>query len=119
MGVRDLRVEDGLLRFTTTTNDPAIQSPPLKVRASHFSKLVVEMRVSRPGGAQLFWSTASEPFMTEVASLTLPAAADGQFHRYVFEVGKNGHWSGCVTGLRFDPATQTGVVVEIRSIRLE
>jgi hypothetical protein len=45
--------------------------------------------------------------------------AHGQFHRYAFEVAKNEHWSGCVTGLRFDPAVRAGVVVEIRSIRAE
>ena len=75
--------------------------------------------MSQPGRAQLFWSTASHPDMTEDGGLTLSTTADGQFHRYVFDAAKNRHWGGCVTGLRFDPAAKAGVVVEIRSIALE
>ncbi len=61
--------------------------------------------------------TAPQP--TEAASVAVPTVADGRWHRYTFAVGTNPHWGGCVTSLRFDPATEKGVTVEIKSIRLE
>jgi hypothetical protein len=119
MGVRDLGVKNGSLSFTTTTDDPAIQSPVLKLRAGRYAKLVVEMRISRTSDAQLFWSTSSAPGMSEAASLHAQAPADGRFHRLVFELGRSEHWGGCLTGLRFDPTSSEGVSVEIRDINLQ
>ena len=77
------------------------------------------MKLSRTGTAQLFWTTSSEPSASEAASNSMPIAGDGQFHTYLFEVGKNDHWAGCITSLRFDPTGEPGVNVEIRTIRLE
>ncbi|MGO8747919.1 MAG: LamG-like jellyroll fold domain-containing protein [Thermoguttaceae bacterium] len=119
MGLGEVKLDKGVLRAQATSDDPAFSLNGLRLRAGRYARVVVEMRVSRPGGAQLFWSTVSHPDMTEDGSLTLPTAADGQFHRYAFDVAKNGHWGGCVTALRFDPTAKTGVVVEIRSIALE
>ena len=98
--------------------DSATSSPPLKLRGSKFTKVVVEMRVSQPGDAQLFWSTPSQG-ASEAASLHVSAVADGQFHRYVFEVGRNEYWGGCITSLRFDPSDKAGVKIEIAGIELQ
>jgi hypothetical protein len=57
--------------------------------------------------------------MTEAASVSLSTYSDGQFHTYVFEVGRIGHWAGCISSLRFDLATEPDVKMEIRAIRLE
>ena len=119
MGVQDVRLKDASLCFTTTTNDPAIQSPALKVHASRYTKLVVEMRISQPSDAQVFWSTSSTPGMSESASVHAQAPADGRFHRLRFDLGGNEHWGGCLTGLRFDPTSAEGVSVEIRAMGLE
>jgi hypothetical protein len=119
MGLSDVKLEATVLRALAASDDPAFTLYGLRLRASRYTRVVVEMRVSRPGGTQLFWSTVSHPDMTEDGSISLPTTADGQFHRYTFEVAKNEHWGGCVTGLRFDPAAKAGVVIEIRSITLE
>ncbi len=119
MGLSEVKLEEGVLRARASSDDPAFSLHGLRLRASRYTKVIVEMRVSQPSGAQLFWSTVSHPDMTEDGSLTLPTTADGQFHRYAFDVAKNAHWSGCVTGLRFDPAAKAGVVIEVRSIGLE
>ena len=119
MSLADVKSEGGVLRARAASNDPAFTLDGLRLRASRYGKVLVEMRVSRPGGAQVFWSTVSQPSTSETSSLTLPTAGDDQFHRYVFEVAKNESWSGCVTSLRLDPTAESGVVVEIRSIRLE
>ena len=119
MGLGDVEVSDAGLRTVSLTGDPALSSPPLKLRASKFSRVVVEMRVSKAGDAQLFWRTKTFPRETEAASLHASTIADGQFHRYVFEVGRSDYWGGCVTGLRFDPIGEAGVTIEIASIALE
>jgi hypothetical protein len=118
MGIEKSAVKGGVLQFGTSTADPALSSPTLKVRLSKFSQVVVEMRVSRPGGAQLFWTTASSPRTEERASAHVQTVADGQFHSYAFEVGKNEDWGGCLLGMRLDPTDQAGVNVEIRGIEL-
>jgi hypothetical protein len=119
MGAKDFGVAGSVLKFTAATRDPALSSPALRLRGSRFSRFVVEMRVSEPGGAQVFWTNAMTPQATEGASAHATAPADGQFHRLVCEVGKHEAWGGCVTSFRFDPTSVEGAVVEIKSIVLE
>lgn len=119
MGFDNLEVRDGMLHAATTTRDPAIASPAMEIRASRYTKAIVEMRLNRPAGsAQLFWSTTGSGVNGD-ASVVVNTVADSQWHSYVFEVAKNQNWGGCVTSLRFDPASEEGVTVEIKSIRLE
>jgi len=118
MGLEKVETRGGVLHAVSSTSDPAFGSPALKVRANRFTKVVVEMRVSQSGGAQLFWCTSSTG-TSEASSARLTTVADGQFHRYTFAVGKNEYWGGCVTSLRLDPTALEGVTVEIRSIGLE
>lgn len=119
MGLKDLAVKDGVWTATSANADPALSSPGLRLRASKFTKVVVEMRVSKPSGAQLFWSTASLPKTEERSSAHVQTQADGQFHPYVFEVGQSEYWDGCVTGMRLDPTAVEGVTIEIRKIELQ
>ncbi len=119
MGTKDYGVVDGVLKFTAATRDPAMSSPGLRLRGSKFTRFVVEMRVSRPGGAQVFWTNALTPHANESASAHATVAADGQFHRLVFEVGKNETWGGCLTSLRFDPTDHQDAIVEIKRLALE
>ncbi|MBI3921469.1 MAG: glycoside hydrolase family 99-like domain-containing protein [Armatimonadetes bacterium] len=119
MGLDQVKITEGVLHSVSNTTDPAFSSPPLKTRANRFSKVIVEMRVSKPGGAQLFWSTSSMPHASETTSAHVTTVADGAFHPYAFEVGKSEYWGGCVTGLRLDPTAQQGATIEIRSIRFE
>ena len=107
------------MRAVSNSGDPAWLLSEMRLRASRYRRWVVEMKLSRPGTAQLFWTTSSEPSASEAASTSVPIAADGQFHTCVFEVGKNDRWAGCITSLRFDPTDEPGVRVEIRTIRLE
>ncbi|MCX6925934.1 MAG: hypothetical protein NT154_22420 [Verrucomicrobia bacterium] len=109
----------GMLRAVSNTGDPAWLLNGTRLRANRYRRGVVEMKLSRPGTAQLFWRTFSDSSASEVASISVPIAGDGQFHTCVFEIGKNDQWAGCITSLRFDPATEPGVAVEIRTIRSE
>jgi hypothetical protein len=119
MGLAEAGVREDTLRAVSNTGDPAWLLPETRIRASRYTRAIVEMRLSRPGTAQLFWATSSEPAASEPASVTAPVVADGRFHACSFAVGQNEHWSGCITSLRFDPTTASGVTVEVRAIRLE
>jgi hypothetical protein len=119
MGLDQVSVSKAGMRAVSNTSDPAFSSPGLKIRARHYSRVVVEMRVSQSDDAQLFFTTISTPGASESASVHAKTVADGKYHRYVFEVGKNEYWGGCVTSLRFDPVSKTGATIEIASIALE
>ncbi|MGA2865533.1 MAG: LamG-like jellyroll fold domain-containing protein [Verrucomicrobiota bacterium] len=115
MGLADVSVQADTLRAVSNTDDPAWLLPETRIRASCYTRALAEMRLSRPGTAQLFWTTPSEPAASEAASVTAPVVGDGQFHTCLLPVGQNEHWTGCITSLRFDPTTASGVVVEIRA----
>ncbi|MEI6499867.1 MAG: LamG-like jellyroll fold domain-containing protein [Armatimonadota bacterium] len=119
MGLDQVSLKDGVWQSTSNAADSATTIGGLKIRGNRFSKVVVDMRVSQSGGAQLFWTSASVPGAQEAASATVETTADGQFHRYTFEVGKNDRWGGCLTGFRLDPAVASGVKIEIKSIELQ
>lgn len=119
MGISKAEVQDGALKLTIGSRDPAISSPSLKLRGSKFSHFVVEMKTDRAATAQVFWTSVALPHTSEGQSSRCTTLGDGQFHRYVFEVGQNESWGGCVTSLRFDPTDLEGALVEIKSIGLE
>jgi len=118
MGLEGWKVDQTGMRMVSVTNDPAVWSPRLRVRGNKFTRVIVDMRVSEPGDAQLFWSTPLAP-TSEEASLHAKTIADGEFHRYAFDVGGSEYWGGCVTSLRFDPAAAAGVAIEIRAVELQ
>ncbi len=119
MGIEDLAVQEGILSFTALTRDPALASPPLRLRSNRFTRFVVEMRVSKTGTAQIFWTNALVPNATEKASVRVEAVANGQFQRLEFAVSANETWGGRLKSLRFDPTDQEGARVEIRYMGLE
>jgi uncharacterized repeat protein (TIGR01451 family) len=123
MGLTEARVEKGVLATQTTSNDPALTSPPLQVRASEFTSVVLRMKLQRAGGrsfkdaGQLFWHT-SRLSESEATSARFEVFGDGQWHDYRIPVSQNNRWRGIITRLRLDPCNQPDVVVELDSIRL-
>jgi hypothetical protein len=118
MGIAGLQAADGL-RFTTTSRDPALERTVQPLKAGRFGRLVVRMSLSAAasgGSCQLFWSSGGTP--TEGTSLSLPVKADGQFHDYVFELGKCRSWRGRICRFRFDPCSAPGAEVVIERIGL-
>lgn len=118
MGIAGLQAKAGL-SFQTTTRDPALERAIPAVSAKKVAQVTVRMKVSaaaKGGACQLFWSSGGTP--AEGSSLTLPLLADGQFHDYVFEVGRSRAWRGRIGRLRFDPCSAAGVEVAIERVRL-
>ena len=120
-GIADLRVENGVLRFHTNTNDPALQTEVL-VEQGRFSRLVVRMSVSgaSSGSASAWffwgdrWSVMSEPY-----SVGIPITADGIMRDYTFSLSDDSFWRGTTRALRFDPCDLSEAEVAIEEIRFE
>jgi hypothetical protein len=87
--LKNAELKGGVLSAVSSDKDPAFGFPPLKIRASEYSKVIVEMRVSRTGDAQLFWTTSDSTNWTEPASMRTNTKADGDFHEYEFKTGKH------------------------------
>jgi hypothetical protein len=120
MGVRDYRAKDGVVSFTTTSNDPALSIRMPGLIAASLSKLTIRMKVEGLTGqqnAQLFWSPGDE--MTEGHSTSFKLLTDGQWHDYVIALKALPRWRGKIRGLRFDPGSVANVNVSIDEIKFE
>jgi hypothetical protein len=120
MGIEGFKAGGAGLTFKAASRDPAIERAFDAVPAKQIAQIVVRMKVSdaAPGdGCQVFWQAGATPASEETA-LRLPLKADGQFHDYVFEVGRHPRWRGRINKLRFDPVNQQGASVTVESIRL-
>lgn len=124
MGIKNLKVEEGVLRLETMTNDPAIQTQFAPVFAKKWKGMTIRMRVTDAGIdsnrqeiVQLFWKKNGQN-ITESCSAKLPLIADGQFHDYPFNLEKLATWRGQITGFRLDPLNRENVTVEIQKIEL-
>jgi hypothetical protein len=117
MGISEFKAGNGLT-FKTVSRDPALERAIPSMPAKKIRQVVVRMKVpgTTGGVCQLFWSSGGTP--TEGTSLSLPLAADGQVHDYVFEVGQSRVWRGRIGRLRFDPCNASGVDVAVSRIRL-
>ncbi len=120
MGVKNIRVENGRMRFETTTGDPAIHVAQDRTRAAAFSKMIVRMKTSLTQNdmMQLYWKTDKENDFSETRTVRL-GVKPGGFHDYVLPLSPGAGWQGRLTELRLDPCCKPGVAVEIESIRLE
>ncbi len=122
MGVSELVAQDGVLRFTTSSNDPAILNGALDLQASQYARLIIVMQTTgKPGErmtGQLFWSETGAA-ITESTSIRFPLFRDGAKHTYTLNLSAHPRWRGEITSLRFDPCDKAGVAVAIDEIRLE
>ena len=120
MNVKDLRIEDGKMKLTTTGGDSAIRTKQDRTRAARFSKAIVRMKTSlmKNDMLQFFWQSEAAPNFSETNSVRL-TVKPGDFQDYVLPLADHAGWTGRIIELRFDPCTTPGVEVEIESIRLE
>ena len=116
--VANARLDDAAQTLTgaATGSDVRISGPVVRIPADAFPWLVVEMRTSKPDRPQLFWSTTTAP-ASESNSIRFDVPGDGQFHTHRVRLADTPHWTGLITGLRFDPTNQPGVAFALRSIR--
>jgi len=120
MGVTNVRVEDGALRFTTSSTDPAVGAALGRVDAKSFSHVIIRMKVEglpKDDRAQLFWAGVTSP-ISEAGSERFDLINDGEYHTYAIPVSGNARWRGRLTSFRFDPCSASGVEVSIEEVRL-
>jgi hypothetical protein len=103
--VSDVRFEDGGMRFRTTGSDPILEYIPLlDLQAVPHQAIEIEMKASKPGVAELFWSNTTQSpyggFLPEKRT-DFVVKGDGQWHTYrVFPFWQK---EGRIVRLRFDP----------------
>jgi hypothetical protein len=121
MGIVDLEVSGGALRFRTTTRDPALQIQTRGIRARDFPRADLTMRVENAGAptvrGQLFWS-ADAAAVTEHTSRSFEIPADGAPHTVTIDLAANPRWRGRITTLRLDPCAVPGARVAIEEFAL-
>jgi len=103
--------EKGVLKITSTGNDPYLRSPAFKADGP----LVVRMRMrsSAGGGGQVFWATAKAQGFDQSRSAHFEIVHDGQWRDYDVPLEA----AGTLAALRLDPATAPGII-EVQLIEL-
>lgn len=122
MGVGALRSEDRMLRFATSSDDPAITTPTHGLYAGNHPRAHIRMKLEgtlkEDDHAQLFWSVGGGA-VTEATSIRFPLKHDGAFHEYILDFAGRPRWRGRISALRFDPCSARDVQVHIDYIRFE
>lgn len=115
---KDIRAEQGQLRFHVTFNNPAICVDVPFIRASQYTKAIIQMKVAGPPGStnmgQLYWSIRGANF-PEDTSVRFPVKTDGVMHTYTLDLNTNPNWTSTINSLRFDPCdflTEVDVSIE-------
>ncbi len=102
--VASLEVADGVLHGKITGGDPYLIRTRLRVEGDAAPVIRLRMRVTAGQGGQLFWTTRASPGFAEDKTVRFALQADGRFHEYRLEPGRDPKWSGqTITALRIDP----------------
>jgi hypothetical protein len=122
MNIGDLRVEEGFLKFKTSSPDAALMTATPGLSAGLASRAVLRMRIvgaiSAGSIAQLFWSPEGS-VMNEATSVRVPLSADGEAHDYRFNLAANPRWKGSIATLRLDPCETQDVEILVDELRFE
>jgi hypothetical protein len=85
-------------------SDPNLYGPPLRIDASQYGRLVVNMRSESAGEAQLFFRHGYSEAYSEEKSLRFDVSAGAEL--YTLDLAALSGWNGTVTGLRLDPVEE-------------
>jgi len=119
--IRDLRVDDGVLKVDIAGIDPYMSRSMLNVNGDSVDEVVIRMGTSAGSAGQFYWATSGNPAMSEDRVVLFPVTADGEWHEYRIPVAEHAQWRGeTITAVRLDPLSPgEDVTVEIDSIRGE
>ena len=110
-------LEDGVIRARSTGGDPFFMADGISIDPATVSEIVVRMRSSASGFAELFWASERNPAMVPARSLRLPVSRSNQIVELRFRVGGHPQWGrATVTRLRFDPINRADAEIVIESI---
>ncbi len=103
--------------FVADNNDPYLVSPPTSFPALAAAAVQIEMKVEKrrylppqERHGAFFWQSGDEEEFRPNKSVIFEIEADGEYHKYIFDLGRSIAWcrSGTVTGLRLDPISFSG-----------
>lgn len=100
-GADSPRFEDGRGWCMTGGGDPWIESPPLRLPAEAYTRVVITMRLDGEAeSGQLYWRREGEG-LDESRSLSFPLQAETT--RYELDLAGREGWTGEIAFLRLDP----------------
>lgn len=102
-GVLAGAVTDDGLALGIVSPDPQLYSPRMAVPAEAAPSLEISLRATAGDLAQLYFTTADDPVITEGRVFRIPVVSDGEFHTYRVDCAANPLWRGTIASLRFDP----------------
>ncbi len=109
-GVTSPAVSGGSLSATLAGSDPQFNRAGLNFSANHAPLVLVRMKSSAGGNAQLFWGNEAGG-ATAVRSITFSVPAGAVFKWYALNTAANTNWAGhSIKGLRLDPPNISGTV---------
>lgn len=99
------QLNEGILNFLITDEDPYIVKDNIGVNADIYQYLHIEMcTTAKTIYAQIYFSTIDNPGITMDKSLFFKINPDGFFHSYYINMSNNNKWRGFVKSIRIDPA---------------
>jgi arylsulfatase A-like enzyme len=121
--IRDLRVEDGFLKFRTAGRDPHFTLRGLRVPAAQVSVVVVRALFESLKGRsinqfRIYFETDRTPGFSEERKLVTNVLTDGKLRTFLLFPSRISDWEGTITRLRVDPIQGSAHEVAIQEITL-
>jgi autotransporter-associated beta strand protein len=117
-GIANETVNSGVLAGQTTNTNSQMVENNLRIAGSEVPFLLVRMRASQNGNAQIFWGRLDAPSYVSARSVTVNYSGNNEWRVLTFPMQSNAEWQGqIITNLRFDPTTLSGVDFEVDWIR--
>lgn len=111
-------VTSGALTAQSSTNDPQFYENNLRVSGTAVPYLLVRMKASANGSAQIFWGRLGAASYTGARSVSATYNGGTQWRVLAFPMSANAEWTGqVITNLRFDPVGSSGTTFDIDWIR--
>jgi autotransporter-associated beta strand protein len=117
-GIGSEAVTGGVLAGQTTSTNPQMIESNLRVSGSAVPYLLVRMKASQNGNAEMLWGRLGATTYTASRTVTVNYNGGNQWRVLAFPMQANAEWQGqIITNLRFDPTTVSGVQFEVDWIR--
>ena len=96
---------DESLIFKCISADPYVQAPVSSFECDDFPYVLVKMKGNNFINAkhQIYFSTQSNPSISQDKMIEISAIQDDKFHIYCFDMSSNSNWNGTIKQLRLDP----------------
>lgn len=117
--VDGLTASGGLLRGSSTTSDPGLQSSDnLGLQSASAPYALIRLRMDPPVGAQLFWLREGDADYSANRAASIRVEAQPGFQEIELPLWRSGAWRGIIRRLRLDPINNSPGTFEIDYVRI-